>query len=258
MIEEGRKGSETDKSLESRISRADSLRGLANEDFKRFRWQAALNRYSEALLILPPINPLRRTEEREEEDFDFEEQSKDKNSAGSIGTSDRRNNRGGEKDKEGENGRGEDASSQDPKLKTLRSVLNSNSAACYLKLKDWKSAVEACNLSIKDDPQYVKALHRRAQANENLSTWASLQASLDDYNALSKLPNLPAHLIKEVKSAQNRLPSQIAQRSETEKAEMMSKLKDLGNNVLGKFGMSVDNFKFTPNETGGYSMSFQK
>jgi hypothetical protein len=37
------------------------------------------------------------------------------------------------------------------------------------------------------------------------------------------------------------------------------KLKDLGNSVLGRFGMSVDNFKAVkdPN-TGSYSIQFQK
>jgi hypothetical protein len=37
------------------------------------------------------------------------------------------------------------------------------------------------------------------------------------------------------------------------------KLKELGNSVLGRFGMSVDNFKAVkdPN-TGSYSISFQK
>ena len=37
------------------------------------------------------------------------------------------------------------------------------------------------------------------------------------------------------------------------------KLKDLGNNVLGKFGMSLDNFKAVkdPN-TGSYSINFNQ
>ncbi len=41
--------------------------------------------------------------------------------------------------------------------------------------------------------------------------------------------------------------------------EMLGKLKDLGNTILGKFGMSLDNFKATkdPN-SGSYSISFQQ
>jgi hypothetical protein len=37
------------------------------------------------------------------------------------------------------------------------------------------------------------------------------------------------------------------------------KLKEMGNSLLGRFGMSIDNFKAVqdPN-TGSYSISFQK
>ena len=40
---------------------------------------------------------------------------------------------------------------------------------------------------------------------------------------------------------------------------MLGKLKDLGNSVLGRFGMSLDNFKAEkdPN-TGSYNISFQR
>jgi hypothetical protein len=40
---------------------------------------------------------------------------------------------------------------------------------------------------------------------------------------------------------------------------LAAKLKDLGNSVLGRFGMSVDNFKAVkdPN-TGSYSIQLQK
>ena len=37
------------------------------------------------------------------------------------------------------------------------------------------------------------------------------------------------------------------------------KLKDLGNTILGKFGLSVDNFKMEKDpSTGSYSVSFQQ
>ena len=38
---------------------------------------------------------------------------------------------------------------------------------------------------------------------------------------------------------------------------MLGKLKDLGNTILGKFGLSLDNFKAKKDEsTGAYSISF--
>ena len=41
--------------------------------------------------------------------------------------------------------------------------------------------------------------------------------------------------------------------------EMLGKLKELGNSLLGKFGMSLDNFKAVKDPaTGSYSISFQQ
>jgi hypothetical protein len=41
--------------------------------------------------------------------------------------------------------------------------------------------------------------------------------------------------------------------------EMLGKLKDLGNTILGNFGLSLDNFKAVKDpQTGSYSISFQR
>lgn len=39
---------------------------------------------------------------------------------------------------------------------------------------------------------------------------------------------------------------------------MLGKLKDLGDSILGKFGLSTNNFKFDQQEGGGYSMRFER
>ncbi len=46
--------------------------------------------------------------------------------------------------------------------------------------------------------------------------------------------------------------------TERMKDEALSKLKDLGNNILGKFGMSLDNFKVEKGEDGGYSVQMNQ
>jgi len=50
--------------------------------------------------------------------------------------------------------------------------------------------------------------------------------------------------------------AEAAQKKET--AEMVDKLKGLGNSILGNFGLSTDNFKFEPNGQGGYSVNFSR
>lgn len=95
-----------------------------------------------------------------------------------------------------------------------------------------------------------------------------------DYNAAGVL-----HASAETTSAAARVGAAIEERNEKMKAEMMGararapvaravrerimplpdKLKGLANTVLGKFGMSTDNFKATKDPaTGSYSINFQK
>ncbi|EEB95665.1 hypothetical protein MPER_05326, partial [Moniliophthora perniciosa FA553] len=54
------------------------------------------------------------------------------------------------------------------------------------------------------------------------------------------------------------LKPRVEEAQKRETAEMLGKLKGIGNNILGKFGLSTDNFQFVPNGQGGYSMNFQR
>ena len=76
-----------------------------------------------------------------------------------------------------------------------------------------------------------------------------------DYDKILELdPSLTSYRVKRAD-----LTKRIDERNEKLKQEMLGKLKDVGNKILGKFGMSVDNFKMVKDPaTGGYSIRFEK
>jgi tetratricopeptide (TPR) repeat protein len=105
----------------------------------------------------------------------------------------------------------------------------------------------------------TKALLRRAKARHEVGGWASLQGSLADYQALSKPPNQLTNLdVKAVQVALRKLPGELDEAKNTEMADMMGKLKQLGNGILKPFGLSTENFQFKDEGSGGYSMNFNQ
>ncbi|KAL2863396.1 uncharacterized protein BJX67DRAFT_384715 [Aspergillus lucknowensis] len=190
-------------------------------------------------------------------------------------------------------------------------VIRSNMAACYLKLEDWKAAVDSASACIegldrevpplreeskegsgapRDSEESVveisgdgeaaeqeelkrikenderkrdvlriraKALMRRARAKSELGGWGNLQGAEEDYKSLAAMDTLPPDDRRIVQKALRELPERINKARENEMAEMMGKLKDLGNGILKPFGLSTDNFKFVQDpKTGGYSVNF--
>jgi len=133
-----------------------------------------------------------------------------------------------------------------------RAVFFANRAACYAKMGEHLGVVEDCTAALTLRPEYTKALMRRALAREQLDQ--STEALEDAKEALRLEPDS-----KEAKAAVPRLEKASEAKLEAQKEEMLGKLKDLGNSVLGRFGMSLDNFKADKDpSTGSYNISFQQ
>jgi len=133
-----------------------------------------------------------------------------------------------------------------------KAVYYGNRAACLLHQKLYDEVVEDCTKSLELKPDYVKVLMRRAQALEALERF---EDALKDVTKVCEVdPSFQKAQLDKL-----RLKQICDERLEKLKEETMGKLKDLGNSVLGYFGMSLDNFAMEqdPN-TGGYNISMKR
>ncbi|KAJ7900048.1 hypothetical protein B0H14DRAFT_2331670, partial [Mycena olivaceomarginata] len=220
---------------------ADELKNEGNDHFRARRWDEALVAYRAGLGRVPKRQkPEKQPENHSEDDADDDPTP----SQGDLTESSPK----------------EEVPMTDEEIECAkaRAVLNANIGACFVKLDDHKQAAEACTEALLDDPNYVKALQRRAASNEKINSWSSLTAAQEDYTTLLKIlpPSNPQ--IKEIERSQHLLKPRLEAAQKAETAEMLSKLKGMGNSILGNFGLSTDNFKFEPNGQGGYSMNFTR
>lgn len=141
---------------------------------------------------------------------------------------------------------------EDSAVKEIRAVLYSNRAACFSHKQMFQEAVEESTKALELNPNYIKALTRRYQAKEKLELYED--AMVDAKKVLELDPGNT-----QAKVSLRTLAPLAEEKREKMKAEMLSKLKEAGNSILGRFGMSVDNFKTVqdPN-TGSYSIQFQR
>ncbi|KAF2075704.1 hypothetical protein CYY_003018 [Polysphondylium violaceum] len=135
-------------------------------------------------------------------------------------------------------------------------VLYSNRSACYLITGKHELVLADCTTALQYEPTpaniRVKIYHRRAQSREALEKH---REALEDYQEILKLDAKFSQAHQAVK----RLQPIVKAKEEQEREEMMGKLKDLGNMVLGKFGLSTDNFQFVKDpSSGGYSVNFKR
>mmetsp|Transcript_28745 Transcript_28745/g.66331 ORF Transcript_28745/g.66331 Transcript_28745/m.66331 type:complete len:247 (-) Transcript_28745:117-857(-) len=133
-----------------------------------------------------------------------------------------------------------------------RSVYFNNRAACYFTQGLYKECIPDCTAALKLDEDYLKPLLRRAQAHEALKDYPP---AFDDFTAVVKKD--PSNAV--ALGGCRRLEGPVTEQREREKEEMMGKLKEVGNQFLGLFGMSVDNFAAVKDPvTGNYSISMKR
>uniref|UniRef100_A0A5B7BWZ1 Putative tetratricopeptide repeat-containing family protein n=1 Tax=Davidia involucrata TaxID=16924 RepID=A0A5B7BWZ1_DAVIN len=139
-----------------------------------------------------------------------------------------------------------------PSFVEIRSICHANRGTCFVKLGQYKDAIEQCSKALELNPKYVKALLRRGEAHEKLENF---EEAIADMKKILELDE--SHV--QAKRTIGRLEPLAAAKREKMKEEMIGKLKEMGNSVLGRFGMSVDNFKAVQDpKTGSYSISFQR
>ncbi|KAJ7169599.1 hypothetical protein C8R46DRAFT_202667 [Mycena filopes] len=228
---------EPETSVAEALRLADEFKNEGNDHFRARRWDEALVAYRAGLGRVP-----KRPEPEPQAGADVDDDSVSIEEAGDDNTP---------RDEA-------PLTVEETECAKVRAVLNANIGACFVKLEDHKQAVEACSQALLDDPTYVKALQRRASSNEKINSWSSLTAAQEDYTTLLRIlpPSTPQ--TKEIERSQYSLKPRLEAAQKEETAEMLGKLKGLGNSILGNFGLSTDNFKFEPNSQGGYSMNFAK
>lgn len=141
---------------------------------------------------------------------------------------------------------------QDDKDKEFMSIFYGNRAACHIALEEWQDALDECTKSIEYNDQYIKAYWRRAKSCEKLEKYYDAKA---DYQQILEID--PNHEIS--KANLERIEPLVQQQFEKQKEEVMTTLKGGANWLLGKVGLSLDNFEATQNpETGAYNINFKQ
>ncbi|KAG8781086.1 hypothetical protein FRC19_010142 [Serendipita sp. 401] len=259
--EEGEVGDKEKEAIRKAIKDAAEMKDEGNKFFSEKNWTSAITAYKQGLSYLPLAPPKARAHATTEQ--------------GDQGS----NTNDGSLNKEQDNVKKEEETpgtmgnrplspsphqtmmtAADPPFKKecseARVILYANIAACELKLEAWEATVSAATSALDENPHHTKSLWRRAKANEAIDSWSSLTAAQNDYTMLKEIvgPSDPLHrdAVSALKALEPRI--EIVRKRDTDK--MMGQLKDVGNSVLGWFGLSTDNFQMTPNGEGGYSMNF--
>lgn len=113
----------------------------------------------------------------------------------------------------------------------------------------YDEALPLLDEALRHDPNYLKAYQRRAECHWELAKYSACFADVEKGETFGW----------RLDAVWRDRKAESKKKMDEEVQKMWGQLKDLGNMVLGKFGLSTDNFKFDKDPTsGGYSMRFEK
>ncbi|KAL3925080.1 MAG: hypothetical protein SGILL_000636 [Bacillariaceae sp.] len=265
---------------------ADQWKQKGNEEFKKKNFLEAYDLYTEAIEACPcPI----RAEEilRQRDEFNAAEREKARQR---MDEETRRGKKSAPSSQEDAGDKEKEEQKEGPAVFVLPTYDHSDKLAVYycnraatsMYMERYNEAIEDSDIAILLNSRYTKAYTRRSVAFEK--TERTEEALRDAKRALELEPSNTA-----LRKSVLRLQKIEDERLETLKVrqgggaddtltlttrtrhlthgllhhllqeETMSKLKDLGNSLLGNFGLSLDNFQTVqdPN-TGSYSISFNQ
>ena len=116
------------------------------------------------------------------------------------------------------------------------SIFHNNVGMCYLKIKKDNEAKKEFTKALEIRPDYVKP---RAQRMKIARDQEDFEQALEDAKKIEEIDPMHPGIHKQVIE----LEKLHKEKFEKMKNEVAGNLKNLGNMFLGKFGMSLDNFK---------------
>ena len=135
-------------------------------------------------------------------------------------------------------------------LKEQCCILNCNKGICFNKLNDYDKALDSFKAALRYNKDYSKALCNKMLLLNKKEEY------LEAYEDFKRLKTLDYNLWENYRHMENGLAYQAEIQKKKMTDDMLGKLKDVGNTILGKFGLSLNNFQMTPNGQGGYSIQY--
>ena len=135
-------------------------------------------------------------------------------------------------------------------LKEQCCILNCNKGICFNKLNEYDKALESFKEALKYNKDYSKALCNKMLLLNKKEEY------LEAYEDFKRLKTLDYNLWDNYRNLEGELSYKAEIQKKKMTDEMLGKLKDMGNSILGKFGLSLNNFQMTPNGQGGYSIQY--